>query len=955
MCRLAWRGCSSSATSFPLKASGCFLWVVIVAGCRSVPAEIEVWAGSAITIDRGGDDSRDHLAPLPRRVFLEGAIQETLSFELAMRPGERIVRGPRLKVSPLVSSSGTIPPEALQLFRMHPVEVGPWPGWHIASIPASQREFRPLDALVPIGSLGAGMPASLATGVAYYFWVDLLIPKGTAAGDYTGRIEVLGDGKVLGGIDLAVSVWPIVLPDEADVFALAELDHAALFTHGAAARTSEATPEPLWEDRRSAELEALLGSTLRLLSEHRLTAVLPALQPVMGVDVDGRLLVDWSRFDAIVERSISGRWSTQRRPARAWPLPTWRTAEHGTTGLASGDLSSSFAHQFAVESVRHFHERGWADRAYYPILQAANSAEPSAGAEVSPLVTAALARAGIPLLFRRSDKRGTTLDPPAEGSGVNPGPMNIEIAPAKQFDRRFGSIPLVKPGRMWLEPDPPSTGTASVFGGNGQARLLGWQTASMGVEAIFLGQANHWPAGRTPSPEECLRYDPSVLLYPGQAFGLSEPVASVRLKKLRRGLQDAAFLRLLREHGLERIAWAVRDAIVGAAPGTFGRRRDVSDQWIRGSDEAKTFDLARRIMAAELAAAAYGESAGLAAASTRQSDWRRFRTLAPVVGLHVEGARVRATGIPTKRMTEIELSVAVENHRAELLDGTVDALFPGAWSSDSARIEIDGMDGYSTRRVLFRARSDLRHAVTGGTIDIPLSSSAAGGSARTQARVAMISALPLREGGYLTIDGDLSDWPPASSNAAEKFLSIAPSVEVATSADSRTPRHATWAFLLRDDRHLYVGVNCQTEAGDQDRAATRKTVRYENMIPVGEELVELLVDPSNLGTDDPDELYHVVIKRSGADLAERGVGIVPRSGTHTPWAVDIEVATQSGSDRWTAEVRIPLSAFEGAATRGTIWGFNVTRFDAASQEYSTWSGATSHAYAPASLGNLYLP
>ena len=71
--------------------------------------------------------------------------------------------------------------------------------------------------------------------------------------------------------------------------------------------------------------------------------------------------------------------------------------------------------------------------------------------------------------------------------------------------------------------------------------------------------------------------------------------------------------------------------------------------------------------------------------------------------------------------------------------------------------------------------------------------------------------------------------------------------------------------------------------------------------------------------------------------------------------MDLKVATRSARDRWTVELRIPLSAFGPAAFDNAIWGFNVTRFDAARQEFSTWSGAKGNAYDPLSLGNLALP
>ena len=131
-------------------------------------------------------------------------------------------------------------------------------------------------------------------------------------------------------------------------------------------------------------------------------------------------------------------------------------------------------------------------------------------------------------------------------------------------------------------------------------------------------------------------------------------------------------------------------------------------------------------------------------------------------------------------------------------------------------------------------------------------------------------------------------------------------------------------------------------------------MQYDDLVPVGEELIEILLEPLNAGTRTPEDLFHIVVKQSGTDLLERGIDLVPNQSIRHPWAADIEVATSSQGDRWFAEVRIPFAAFGPHLTEGTVWGLNVTRFDATNQEFSTWSGASGNAYDPLSLGNLLL-
>jgi len=138
-------------------------------------------------------------------------------------------------------------------------------------------------------------------------------------------------------------------------------------------------------------------------------------------------------------------------------------------------------------------------------------------------------------------------------------------------------------------------------------------------------------------------------------------------------------------------------------------------------------------------------------------------------------------------------------------------------------------------------------------------------------------------------------------------------------------------------------------------APRRQRVEYEDMVPVGEELVEILIDPLNSGSRTPEGLYHLIVKPSGAMVAEIGLRHDPPCGSSRPWPAEIDVATDVSAGRWTAEVRIPLTAFGSVPTQSAFWGFNITRFDLAAQEYSNWSGAAPNPFDPLSLGNLYLP
>ena len=221
------------------------------------------------------------------------------------------------------------------------------------------------------------------------------------------------------------------------------------------------------------------------------------------------------------------------------------------------------------------------------------------------------------------------------------------------------------------------------------------------------------------------------------------------------------------------------------------------------------------------------------------------------------------------------------------------------------------------------------------------------------AGVSCVTALPAL--GSIQIDGDLSDWPVGRSNVCSNFTLICGSGPPTPVTVQATPIHRTLSFVLRDDEYLYIAVNCESDSRLTSPQSRRKEVRYDDMIPVGEELIEILIDPLNAGTRSPSDLYHIVVKYDGGDLVEQGIRFDPPCGSRRHWPVDIEVATQVSSGRWTAEVRVPLRAFGDVPADHAVWGFNVTRFDVVNQEFSTWSKAVRNAYDPASLGNLLLP
>jgi len=932
-------------------------------GCRSGGIRADVWvfdpSSAAPSPVRETTPSKPgEAAP---RVRLAGAINETLSFCFAIRPDGEAIQRPDVRVAPMTSAAGRIDPSAVTLYRMHAVKVREFPGWHIRSIPPRLRAFEPLDVLVPIRAPRGGLPATLTPGGTYSFWVDVAIPKGTPEGAYTTSVELLSAGTVVGAVDVQITVWPIVLPDESDVPVLAELDHRALFHHHV---HYDPSAPPLnaddWRDHpRRSEMDALLLSTLRVLESHRLTPVLPDLSPTVKFNAAGGVAVDWDPYDAVVEPLLSGRAFFNRIALRLWPMPVEEmfSPQPDTTRRAPG--STAMLDQYLAQCAKHFEGKGWLERCYALAPRRERSVADPAEAlrQFGQAVHAGSRRIAVASRGFPQDMRsyGWVGFPYADVSDY----VDIWMPPAQFYDVEAMAEERKNGRRTWVEADrPPFSGSTSIHAPSTYARVLPWQAEELGAQALSIGRVNAWPEASTgPAPEDCADFDPRVLLYPGRAFGLDEPVASVRLKHLRRGMQDAAYFRLLREHGLEHVAAALRESLAVYAGSEAYRTHFADGRPIGWADDAELFEAAREIMAGELIRASSAKAGGEPLQPfARTAAWRRFMLATRKVDLRVDGVRARPAGSLAARGVELETSLTIVNRQRAPVSGTVRwAELPQEWTGPAGDATIAAIAPGSARRVTLHARMPQAFAGEEGVSAIPVEFATEDGeTVRREARVAWLTAAATDD--PIRIDGDLSDWPPGSVNTAGDFRLIAGDPGGLDAETAARPRARTIGFVLRDRDYLYVAVNCESDPRALTPAARHKGVRYDDLIPAeDEDLIEVLIDPLNGGTRSPGDLYHIAVKRSGTDLTEKGIGTDPPCGPRTPWAVDIEVATAATPQRWTAELRIPLKAVSPEGHDHAVWGFNITRWDASRQEFSTWSGAVGNAYDPLSLGNLYLP
>ncbi|MBK8270548.1 MAG: hypothetical protein IPK83_20510 [Planctomycetes bacterium] len=129
-------------------------------------------------------------------------------------------------------------------------------------------------------------------------------------------------------------------------------------------------------------------------------------------------------------------------------------------------------------------------------------------------------------------------------------------------------------------------------------------------------------------------------------------------------------------------------------------------------------------------------------------------------------------------------------------------------------------------------------------------------------------------------------------------------------------------------------------------------VEYEDLMPIGEDLIEIVIDPTNKGTQSGD-LFHIVLKSTGNPRFERGIDTHPPIGEVRPWPGALpECCVTKTEYGWSAEVAISMDAFGADASLNRVWGLNIARLEPLRGEYSDWARAPRYCYDPRSLGSL---
>jgi len=937
---------------------GGLLAAALGAGCEApAPPTLHVWAAGemvALTAETPPVENDLVYSPAEDTVSVFAAGNETVSFQLVADAADVPVEALTVHFSDLTDAAGhTLSAERIRLFRMWPVEVSDFPAWYLRLSRTPLQPGPHYDALIPADAPRHGAPFALAPGGRLAMWVDLAVPADAAAGDYTGTITLTS--RAAGGaapaaatiirtVGLNVRVLDFVLPGRLPLAAVGGFDHEVLFR--AFLRREGQPYVPVWMDRADplvAEGLVIYRQLMRLAREHRLDLFDTALRPVIKRGSDGGLRLHWTDYDAIVKPYLDGTAFGNRIGVPVWPAPlAERWPDPRRYGGIDSDSYRATADAMLAETVKHFEQMGFADRLFvWPIRgRACREAYPRFAAMARHIRAVA---PGVPIL--------TQLPPDPPPDMFWKVPANF----AQLFDMLAPPAELLRPGGrerprrgvglaggVYLAPGKvPYAPPLTILASPADVRATPWLAYSHALTGLWLPDVLGWdddPRGR--SPGHRLR-----LFHPGRLAGLNAVLPSVRLKRLRRGLQDIVYLSLLEQWGRGAVADDIARSMaryVGLDAAGDHHLDPRLNGWV---GDPRSWPMARRLLATEVAAAIHPDRAKALGLLAQRMAWQQFEKAVRTV--RVERIRTRVSeGQEGQALVELFVDVCNElNRPAAVLLKLPDA--PKGYRRVKAEDRIDTL-APRQRHTLELAFTCIRPDTDpAGKIAIPMQLHV-GSTAPTVvwAHVPVLVAGPAPRA--ITVDGDLADWPAGAGNAAQRFVLIGRRGRRGAGLAERR----TTALLLHGPDHLYLAFRCSRPKAAPLRARTVNDVRYDQLLAVGEDMVEAIFDPGARGQH-PEDLFRIIIKANGIYVTETGVPSDPPLGLAGPWAAPVRVAVRPEANAWVAEAAIPLSAF-GPGGRARRWGVNFARYSTAGAEASNWAGTPRCTYHPRDLGTLFL-
>lgn len=466
---------------------------------------------------------------------LKAARNETEAFQVVVRAAESGLKNVMLEASDLKGEGRVLSRSHLRLFREHYVEV------KIGSPKSKEPPGPTPDALLPFPEPGAKPPAkpprygaapfAVAPGSNQPVWIEVRVPKDAAPGEYAGTVTVTADGEKPVAVPVALTVWDFVLPDAPSM----RTNFGGLGRRLLTGHVGFKPDTPPYRD-----LERRYAAAM---AEHRLC---PPIPPYLRPTV---------KPDGSIEPKET------HAGLKEW-IETYRVTGIPIVLADKDPLGKDRDRtvKFLQSTWAYLKANGWEKSAY--VVAADEPGTKEAYEEIRK--RSALVHEAVPGLKVLCTEQPTPQD---ASWGTLAGSVDIWVPLWTDFDEKSVAERLKAGEEAWSY-------TMFCQGKPGQDtpywqldfpllnyRIPAWTSRRYGLTGLLYWTVVYWP--ETTPWTSLLNYKQQyngegLLFYPGGEAGIDGPVASMRLKALRDGLEDYEYLRMAGEAGTAKAAELAR-------------------------------------------------------------------------------------------------------------------------------------------------------------------------------------------------------------------------------------------------------------------------------------------------------------------------------------------------------------------------------------------------------------
>jgi len=403
-------------------------------------------------------------------------------------------------------------------------------------------------------------------------WIDVHYSRTCRSGDYSGKIQIVREGKILRSSKLIFHISPQTLPNHLQLSRWMQL-YIGRFNYGEGQSSSEAQFANLFSRYYA------LGNKYGFA-----TGDCGTLGPTFHWDDKGSLVsVDWSSYDYIEGPVLSGNLTGSPPNAWCFPLKTYSLGNfNGFTyqGRTPSDINDwkgipeRSVEQLAKAVVQHWKEKGWSlskgfdyiwdepdHQLYYPyiydlIANISVALHKGSDNQIKTMVT------DTPYIWNRHQVGHhkhvmyNKIDIWAPGAAVY---IPDKIQKYKDDGKKT----------WFYTAGPPFLGQSDLTGKGPGFRMWFWTAWKYNVNGVFYWASDFW-SGNTvmDSPYTKGGSEDGVVFYPGHQLhflgipDIDGPVPSVRMAQWRRGVEDYKYFLLLKMDGQEKYIDSLISALI---------------------------------------------------------------------------------------------------------------------------------------------------------------------------------------------------------------------------------------------------------------------------------------------------------------------------------------------------------------------------------------------------------